>query len=610
MSASQKITRSVAIYARKSKELETSQSCKHQISICKQKLEDLAKYDPQYEYQIFDTYIDEGKSGKNLDRPAMQRLIRDIKAKNIDILIIYKLDRLSRQLRDIFNFMDVLNEYDVDLVSCTDKDIDTTTAIGKMFFTITMAFAQMERDLASDRSKDMGLQSSLTGKFMGSTPPYGYALTRVKVGEKSVPKLVIDPEEAEIVKKIFQRYLNGESDVRISRWLNEIGAKKIQKGSGKPGAWTPSYIANLIADFRYLLNTQAAYDYLITEKIPYVLNRCEQMGQNVLGIQKWQEKGTRLQKGDAIGLLIEKVDFDGTKALQRFNGRITTLDAEPIIEDKVWIEAQRLRKKKATNLDHTIKSVRGDGPELLAGGLAVCATCGKTLTIRRRSRRMKSSYYHCYNRGGYDKDQNPIPKCPRCFKAIYTESLDQNIIDKLKSFFNDKKIIEDIINQDKKTRRNALDEIQSEIKELEKKRRKLEKDIDRITAVVMAVDDIAGDARVVKDYIKQQEQIHSQMDKIDQEIARLRSTPIKLTEEDYKREDLLMAVDSFAEFFDHATQQERKILAHYIVKRVIVEDEDNFEIELKFFEDFPAGTYLKDVHNYGDTPQGVQIIRE
>lgn len=607
MSANQKITRQVAIYARKSKDLETSESCLHQISICKNKINQL---DSKYNYEIYRTYTDDGKSGKDLERPAMKQLISDVRGRKIDVLIIYKMDRLSRKLRDIFDLMDFLEANKVDVVSCTDKDIDTTTAYGKMFFTITMAFAQLERDLASDRNKDMGLQASVTGKFMGGKVPFGYTLTRENVGVKSLPKLIINETEAQIVKQIFKRYLDGQSDDQIAEWLNLSGIEKSKQGinNNSTSVWINSNIANLITDFRYLKNTEAAYEYLTNEKIPYVRKRFEEMKVS-LDISKWSEEKFKLQKGDAIGLLVDKNAFNGERLLQRFDGKISVLDAEPIIEDHVWIEAQRLRKRKATNPDHTRKARSGENTELLTNGLGVCCVCNKPITIRRATEKMKTPYYSCYNKGGFDKDRNVIPKCNRCYKSINAAELDSNIVKKLKDFFNNKDIIEDIIRRDKNSRQNINDEIEKELKGLEKQRTKLIKEIDNITDIVTSIDDIKNNPLLINAYIKKQEQLSKQLEELDKQIIRLKVIPIEKTEKDYTKEELLLSVDSFAQLFDYATDQEKKILVHYLVKRVIVDNPNRFEIELRFFEDFPKGTYLKSIHNNEDTPQGIRIVR-
>ncbi|HVI39827.1 MAG TPA: zinc ribbon domain-containing protein, partial [Anaerovoracaceae bacterium] len=238
----------------------------------------------------------------------------------------------------------------------------------------------------------------------------------------------------------------------------------------------------------------------------------------------------------------------------------------------------------------------------------ICGTCGKGITLNRKTEKMKHSHYKCYNRGGFDANRNPIPKCERCYKPIKAEELDSNIIEKLKEFFNSKDIIEDIINRDKRSRKNMYDEIENEIKSLEKQQIKVEREIESITNLV--IDNLTNNPNLIGHYIKKQEQLVSQLDGIARQITKLKVIPIERTDDDYSKDELLASVDSFAELFDYVTEAEKKILVHYLVNKVTVESVDKFKIELRFFEEFPAGTYLRELQNSGDTPQGIRIVKQ
>jgi hypothetical protein len=209
---------------------------------------------------------------------------------------------------------------------------------------------------------------------------------------------------------------------------------------------------------------------------------------------------------------------------------------------------------------------------------------------------MKHSYYNCYNKGGFDKDRNPIPKCNKCYKPIRADKLDHNIIEKLKEFFNSKEIIEDIIKKDKRARQNIQEEIENEIESLERKRVKIEKEFENITNIVTSIDSISK-FDIISNYIKKQEQLLDQLDSVNQQIIKLKTIPVERKDDDYTKEELLESVNSFAELFNFATDAEKKILVSYLVDKVIIESEDKFEIELRFFEEFPSGTYLKKIHN-------------
>jgi DNA invertase Pin-like site-specific DNA recombinase len=119
-----------------------------------QQLEQLREYcKKQKLYKIYEEYIDEGESALKQNRPAYQRLLEDARRRKIDVILVYKLDRFSRSLKELVNTIDVLKGYGVDFVSHTEKDFDTTTATGKLMFHIVSAFAQFERDMISERTK-------------------------------------------------------------------------------------------------------------------------------------------------------------------------------------------------------------------------------------------------------------------------------------------------------------------------------------------------------------------------------------------------------------------------------------------------------------------------
>ena len=149
----------VVIYSRKSKIKENSESCDNQISMCKDTI-NYKNADPRSEvtYTVVKEFKDNGFSGKSLDRPDMQKLINMIEKNQVDVIFVYKLDRLSRSIKDIFDFVEFIQKYNVDIVSVKEKEIDTTDATRKAFFAINMVFAQLERDLASERSKDSNVE--------------------------------------------------------------------------------------------------------------------------------------------------------------------------------------------------------------------------------------------------------------------------------------------------------------------------------------------------------------------------------------------------------------------------------------------------------------------
>jgi len=143
-------------------------------------------------------YDDGGYSGGSLERPALRQMLTDIEAGRIDVVVLYKIDRLSRSLTDFVRLMDVLDKYGASFVSVT-QTFDTSDSMGRLVLNILLTFAQFERELMSDRVRDKKAAMRRKGLFTGGIPPVGYR--RGKSG-----KLLVDPEWGPIVREIFERF--------------------------------------------------------------------------------------------------------------------------------------------------------------------------------------------------------------------------------------------------------------------------------------------------------------------------------------------------------------------------------------------------------------------
>lgn len=167
-------------------------------------------------------YDDPAFSGGNLERPALKRLLADIEAGKVDVVVVYKIDRLTRSLADFAKLVEAFDAKSISFVAITQQ-FNTTTSMGRLTLNILLSFAQFERELSSERVRDKIAASRAKGKWTGGNIPFGYR-TKDK-------KLVIDEREAETVRYIFKRYLELGS---IERLLLDLNAKDI-----RPRAKTP-----------------------------------------------------------------------------------------------------------------------------------------------------------------------------------------------------------------------------------------------------------------------------------------------------------------------------------------------------------------------------------
>lgn len=157
-------------------------------------------------------YDDGGYTGANMDRPALRRLLADIEAGKIDCVVVYKVDRLSRSLLDFARIMETFDRYNVAFVSVTQA-FNTASSMGRLVLNVLLSFAQFEREMISERTRDKIAAARRKGKWSGGMPVLGYGVEQTK--------LVVDPDEAERVREIFSLYLDRESLLDVVKELNE-----------------------------------------------------------------------------------------------------------------------------------------------------------------------------------------------------------------------------------------------------------------------------------------------------------------------------------------------------------------------------------------------------
>jgi site-specific DNA recombinase len=163
-----------------------------------------------------DHYDDGGFSGGNLERPALQRLITDIEARRVDVVVVYKIDRLSRSLMDFAKLVEVFDRNNVTFVSVT-QSFNTTTSMGRLTLNILLSFAQFEREVIGERIRDKFAASRKKGMWMGGFVPLGY-----DVNDR---KLIINKAEAATVRKIFERFIKIGSATELVRELRAEGVR-------------------------------------------------------------------------------------------------------------------------------------------------------------------------------------------------------------------------------------------------------------------------------------------------------------------------------------------------------------------------------------------------
>jgi site-specific DNA recombinase len=165
---------------------------------------------------VRDRFDDGGMSGASLDRPALQRLLNEVRARQIDIVVVYKVDRLTRSLADLAKLVELFEEHEVSFVSVT-QSFNTTSSMGRLTLNVLLSFAQFEREVIGERVRDKIAASKRKGIWVGGPVPLGYR----SVGKR----LKVAPDEADLVRKVFAEYLRLGSIGALAGSLNAEGLR-------------------------------------------------------------------------------------------------------------------------------------------------------------------------------------------------------------------------------------------------------------------------------------------------------------------------------------------------------------------------------------------------
>ena len=195
-------------------------------------------------------YDDGGYTGANLERPALRKLLVDIEAGKIDCVLVYKVDRLSRSLLDFARLMEVFDRHKVSLVAVT-QPLNTTSSLGRLTLNILLSFAQFEREMIADRTRDKMAAARRKGKWVGGRPVLGYDIA---VGGG---KLVVNAEEARQVQAVFALYLQRRSlkavlaELQVWQWTTKSWRSRDGKEHvGRP--FTRATLKRLLGNISYL----------------------------------------------------------------------------------------------------------------------------------------------------------------------------------------------------------------------------------------------------------------------------------------------------------------------------------------------------------------------
>ena len=371
----------IAIYARQSADKIDSISIETQIELCKRHIF------PDEEFQVFS---DKGYSGANTSRPQFQKMLSLCREGIFSKIITYKLDRISRSLLDFVLLLEELENFCIELVSCTES-FSSKSEMGVLIMKLLIMFAEMERKNIRMRVRDNYYARGEKGFYLGGYPPFGYDKTEILLDGKKTSGYKINEKESKTVKEIFSRFCTDmQSASEICRYLNSCQIK-----TRKGGFWSPTTLVRLLRNPFYVKADWKIYRLFLSEGA--VITSPAQSFCGKYGCICYGEKQNR-EKG---------------KFLSFKNEHITVGRHEGIISSRLWLEAKKRLDSSACFLP------AGDMKTYLTG-LAVCAVCGKKFTLT-----CSKGYTYMYCRGRKNAScDSPL----KSLRADFLEKICEKII--------------------------------------------------------------------------------------------------------------------------------------------------------------------------------------
>ncbi|GAA0735350.1 recombinase family protein [Clostridium oceanicum] len=408
----------IAIYSRKSRETDTGESIKNQIDMCKD-------YFRRKEKCTFEIFQDEGFSGGNTNRPAFKRMIELAKHKQFDIIAVYKVDRIARNIVDFVNTFNELENHDVKLVSITEG-FDPSTPIGKMMMMLLASFAEMERMNIAQRVKDNMKSLAKMGRWSGGTPPTGYkSKTIVNNNGKKETYLELIEEKQHLIESVFKEIAEGYSTYQVGKLLNI----------------SPKTVSNIISNPTYVESNELSANYL------------KSIGYSIFG------------KLNGNGYLVynRRPRKKGKKLFNAKEMFVAVSNHKPVIDSKTFISANSNIK------DRAIESKPRISNESFLAHLVECS-CGNSMYIRpghKRKDGTRNVYFVCSKKGTKEKCNS---------KWLRIDIVEETVINTFRKISVDNTTLDNYLKQ----KNNSID-YSNIIKNLKKQINKNNKDINSLT---------------------------------------------------------------------------------------------------------------------------------
>ena len=526
----------IALYSRKSKFTGKGESIGNQVELGK---EYVRVHFGDAAVDKIVVYEDEGFSGGNLNRPAFKRMMDAAKKRQFKAIIVYRLDRISRNVSDFSGLIEELARLDISFISIKEQ-FDTSTPMGRAMMYIASVFSQLERETIAERIRDNMHELAKTGRWLGGTTPTGFESEAIKSitvdgKTKKACKLKLVPEEADIVKTIFDLYVETDSLTLTEAALIKQGFKT---KNGK--YFTRFSVKAILQNPVYMVADQEAYDFFI--------------------------------KNDT-DLFSEHDAFDGVHGMMAYNrtdqekGRasislppsewIVSVGKHPgLIPGKVWVQVQESLER---NKSKSFRKPRSN--EALLTGLLFCS-CGERM-YPKMSKRKTADGKVIYTYVCKMKERSQRTVCNS--KNANGNTLDMAIIEQVKMLADDKETFVSQLEQSRKFYTGNRMDYEQRISDMRKEKAETEKKINSLVDSLVEMGDSPAKAHVTK-RIEQLNEEYQSLEKRIQELEGL-TTQHALSDVEFDLMRQLLTV--FKDGIDEMTIEQKRAAIRTIVRKVI-----------------------------------------
>lgn len=529
-------TDSIAIYSRKSKFTGKGESIGNQIELCKEYIR--AHYgDDALDHLV--VYEDEGFSGGNLNRPDFKKMMAAAKERKFKAIIVYRLDRISRNISDFSSLIEELARLDIAFVSIKEQ-FDTGSPMGRAMMYIASVFSQLERETIAERIRDNMHELAKTGRWLGGTTPIGFESegeekVTVDGKKKKTFKLKLVPQEAEIVRLIYDLFIETNS---LTMTEAELMKRRIVTRNGN--YFTRFSIKAILQNPVYMIADQEAYDYLTEKEADLFSDRAEFDGKH--GIMAYnrtdQEKGKTTQYNPV-------------------NEWIVAVGKHPgLIPGKTWVRVQEALEQNKSKAFRRPKS-----NEALLTGLLYCR-CGNRMYPKLSKRRTADGdvifTYVCKL-----KERSQRSLCNN--RNANGNTMDLAVVEQVK-WLNDHNA--EFIDQMEKSRKfytgNRV-QYEEQLTALQKDKAEIEKKIEGLVDSLIDLGDSTAKVRVAKRI----EALTAESDALETRIQELIALTSQHAMSDIEFDVLRQLLSVFQENIDDMPLEQKRAAIRTVVRKVI-----------------------------------------